>query len=84
MYGNAQDFLCVLRQVLLYQFGREPVKACVDGRMGRKDVPGTRNRERITEGLARLFHILASSLQHGESGVTFIQVANVRVHSKLP
>ena len=74
--------LCVTTEVLLDEGGRETVEARGHGRVGREEVPGSRDGQGDFERLPALRHEGPSALENREARMPFVQMADLRVESQ--
>ena len=69
-------------QILTNQIGREPVETGIDGRMRRKYIAGTGDREGVCERKSGVLHIAAGPFEHGERRMPFVEVAHLRLNAE--
>ena len=69
-------------QILPHQLRREAVEAGFHRRVRGEKIAGPRDRERHRERLPGILHVGAGALQHGERGVTFVQMTHLGLHAE--
>ena len=79
---KAELFLRITAEVLLHQCRRENVKSSRDRRVGGKKIARARGRQGNGKRLSGLLHETPGTLQEGEGGMPFVEMADVRFDSE--
>ncbi len=82
--GDAKSFLCVSTEVLFDQVGSETIETGGHGGMCGEQVSRSRDGQRDLEWLSGFFHETASTFQHGEGRMSFVQMTDFRLECQAP